>query len=143
MKRNFSEKNRKRGNVYKNLHFTKVIIYLFSFLSVGFIFYLSWLPNGMLGKETALPQWILDWSNTNFNVRTAIPFLVLGYLLALNQKVYVAFVICLFIVCIAELGQIYLPGRNADLKDVFYGALGTIIGIGISKLIHRKSHEVN
>jgi VanZ family protein len=91
----------------------------------------------MLGQETALPQWILDWSNTYFNVRTAIPFLAIGYLLALNQKSYVAFSICLFIVCIAEAGQLYLPGRNADLKDVFYGALGTIIGIGISKLMHR------
>lgn len=139
MRRKFSDKIRKRGNAHKNGHVTKVIIYLFSFLSIGFIFYLSWLPNGKLGKETALPQYILDWSNTNFNVRTAVPFLVLGYLLALNQKVYLAFSISLIIVCIAEAGQIYLPGRNADLKDVFYGALGALVGIGISKVIHRKS----
>lgn len=139
MLRKFSNKYRKRANGQKKNHLVYVIICLCSFLCAGFIFYLSWLPNGKLGKETALPQYILDWSNTNFNVRTAVPFLVLGYLLALNQKVYLAFSISLIIVCIAEAGQIYLPGRNADLKDVFYGALGALVGIGISKVIHRKS----
>ena len=138
-RRKFSNKTRRRDYAHKNGYLTKVLSYLFSFLSIGFIFYLSWLPNGRLGKETALPQWILGWSNTNFNLRTAIPFLLLGYLLALNQKMYAAFSICLLIVCLAEVGQRYLPGRHPDLMDVFYGALGALVGIGISKVLHRKS----
>jgi glycopeptide antibiotics resistance protein len=139
MLKRFSNNSRKRIKGKKKNYLVRVIIYLCSLLCIAYIFYLSWLPNGNLGKGSFLPQWLLDWSNINYNVRTAFPFLALGYLLALNQKVYVAFSVCMIIVCLAEAGQWYLPGRHPDLMDVLYGAFGALIGIGFSKMFHRNS----
>ncbi len=120
-----------------------VLIGFIILICIALILYLSWLPKGKLGKETYLPQWILDWSNTNYNIRTGIPFFVLGYFIALKSRFWTSFSLCFGVVLLAEIGQFFLPGRHPDVMDVFYGALGALIGIGISKLIHRKSFEEN
>jgi hypothetical protein len=54
------------------------------------IFYFSWIPDSNLKSESYLPLWILNWSNYYFNLRTAVPFVVFGFLLdAYNsQKKY-------------------------------------------------------
>lgn len=65
---------------------------------IGLIFYLSWLPSGKLGKETMLPNWLLAWSNTYFNLRTALPFIGLGILClyATNLALHLSLVWWLF-----------------------------------------------
>lgn len=106
------------------------------------IFYYSWLPKGRLGKETYLPLWFLNWSNTYFNLRTAIPFTALGFLLetcdsitdkSLSGKSTLPFWainigIGSVIVCLAEGGQFFILDRHPDLRDVAFGILGSICG---------------
>ena len=90
-------------------------------------------------EESYLPMWLLNWSNKYYNLRTAIPFLALGFLLEiyteyngfnnnkkLNFKQNIVF--AAIIVCVAEGGQFIIQRRNPDLMDVFYGIAGSIIG---------------
>lgn len=106
------------------------------------IFYFSWLPDPSFINENYLPKWIISWSNQNYNLRTAIPFLALGFLLEAyrddkksnevynckNLKILQNILISAIIVCIAEGGQFMLQKRSPDFTDVFYGITGSIIG---------------
>jgi hypothetical protein len=56
------------------------IVVLLILIGVG-IFYFSWIPDSDLKSEGYLPLWVLNWSNYYFNLRTAVPFVVFGFLL--------------------------------------------------------------
>ena len=128
--------------------FKKKIIFIFVIIG---IFYLSWLPDPTLRNETYFPKWLLDWSNHYYNLRTAIPFLALGFLSeAYTQQKYsneinfdknLNFIksigIATLIVCIAEGGQFLIQKRNPDLMDVFYGILGSMVGMYFYNLLKR------
>ena len=119
-------------------------------LFVFSIFYFSWISDASLQSETYLPSWIVDWSNKNNNLRTAVPFIFFGFLLeevsflivnvnskknALSiRKTHFGF--ALFIVLVAEIGQFFC-GRNPDILDVVYGLLGSFIG-GLLYYLFRK-----
>jgi hypothetical protein len=111
-------------------------------LCVLIIFYYSWLPDARLGKETYLPLWLLNWSNTYFNLRTAIPFVALGFLLEAWASIPTQFfivqssspfricttLIAAVVVCVAEGGQFLVLNRNPDSLDLVYGILGSTCG---------------
>ena len=116
-------------------------VFLILFFVIAAIFYYSWIPDPSFNKETYLPNWLLNWSNKYYNLRTCIPFIVVGFLLediaqqmssieysnkSLNFIQNIA--ISIIIVCVAEGGQILIQKRNPDLIDVFYGILGSFIG---------------
>ena len=118
-------------------------IFLFLVVAcISAVFYFSWLPNPDLGTETYVPKWLLDWSNIYYNLRTAVPFVAIGFLLELvrRQKKIIGKIrndlrlfvgntaISLAVVCIAEGGQFILENRNPDFRDIFYGILGSVIG---------------
>ncbi len=119
----------------------KSIVFAF-LLCVAGIFYYSWLPNPRFDTETYLPLWLLNWSNTYFNLRTAIPFIPLGYLLetwvSITTKVYVTkssllfriktILIATIVVCLAEGGQFFIRNRNPDSLDIVFGILGSVTG---------------
>ena len=106
---------------------------------IAVVFYYSWLPDPSLANETYLPKWLLNWSNHYYNLRTAVPFFVVGFLLEFysdekeeifNQKKNfiqnIGF--ATIIVCIAEGGQFLIQKRSPDLMDIFYGIIGSLIG---------------
>jgi glycopeptide antibiotics resistance protein len=118
------------------------IVLLLLLLVIGIVFYFSWLPDPSLMSESYLPRWLLNWSNHYYNLRTAIPFLAVGFLLEVytqqknsneaNQNKNLNFmqniVVAAIIVCVAEGGQFLIQKRNPDLMDVFYGIVGSLIG---------------
>lgn len=112
-----------------------------SLFLVAEIFYLSWLPNGALGEETYLPSWLLAWSNHFFNLRTAVPFFALSFLLQCwyaisgpaGREIKIPFWIfnitfAAVLVCVVEGGQFFIAHRHPDRMDVFFGVLGSILG---------------
>ncbi len=126
-------------------------IFLAVLLCVAGIFYYSWLPNPRFETETYMPLWLLRWSNTYFNMRTAIPFIPLGYLTAawvsIPNKALVTksslffriktFLLAIIVVCLAEGGQYFLKDRHPDLMDVFFGLLGSVAGSCMYHLIQK------
>jgi glycopeptide antibiotics resistance protein len=124
------------------------IILLLLFLVIGVVFYFSWLPDPSFKNQTYLPQWLLNWSNQYYNLRTAIPFIAVGFLLEAYtqrkgssiayQNKNLNFIqnigISTVIVCIAEGVQVLIERRSQDLMDVFYGVLGSLIGALIYNL---------
>jgi len=121
--------------------FNKIVLLLL-FIVIGIVFYFSWLSDPSLSSETYIPRWILNWSNHYYNLRTAVPFLAVGFLLETysqhksltevnynrNLNFIQNIVIAAIIVCIAEGGQFVIKRRNPDLMDIFYGILGSLIG---------------
>ena len=135
-------------NLYK-----KGIVLFFIILILLLIFYYSWLPDSELKTETYLPKWLLKWCNYYFNLRTAIPFVPLGYLLEvlnpiskrksiINNSYIVPFwfqnsSISALVVCIAEGGQFFITNRNPDILDIVFGILGSVFGVIIYYLIKK------
>lgn len=121
--------------------FQKIVL-LILLVVIGVVFYFSWLPDPSLRTESYLPRWLLNWSNHYYNLRTAVPFLAVGFLLEAyvqqkspnetNQSKNLNFIqnigIAAIIVCIAEGGQFIVQKRNPDIMDVFYGIIGSIAG---------------
>jgi glycopeptide antibiotics resistance protein len=128
----------------------KIVLLLLLFV-VGAVFYFSWLPDPSFKNETYLPKWLLNWSNHHYNLRTAIPFVALGFLLEvytqhknsrkMNHYKNLNFLqnlgIVATIVCVAEGGQFLIQKRSQDLMDVFYGILGSLIGAFVYYLCNR------
>lgn len=121
--------------------FHKIVLVLL-FLVIGVVFYFSWLSDPSLSTETYLPRWLLNWSNHYYNLRTAVPFVAVGFLLELyteqntinevntNKKINFIqnIIIAAVIVSVAEGGQFLIQRRSPDLRDIFYGIVGSIIG---------------
>ena len=119
----------------------KIILVVF-FICVLAIFYYSWLPDPRFEKEIYLPWWLLNWSNTYFNLRTAVPFVPLGFLLEAYASIPTRFfivkskvpfrirntLITVVIVLIAEGGQFFIANRHPDITDITFAILGSTFG---------------
>lgn len=115
------------------------------------IFYFSWILDPSLKSESYLPSWLRNWSNSYFNLRTAVPFVPFGFLLdALNSKKssdkgpkikfdvwFRNLCTATFVVCLAEGGQFFILNRHPDIMDVLFGVLGSQIGSIIFFLLKR------
>ena len=126
------------------------IVIVFLLVCIGSIFYYSWIHNPGLETETYLPLWIRKWSNEYYNLRTAIPFVILGYLLEVWQGLSntaatanrFAFrlktvIIIAVVVCLAEGGQFFIATRQPDFRDVFFGISGGVLGYLMYHLIQK------
>ncbi len=120
-------------------------------LVVGVVFYFSWLSDPSFTNETYLPKWLLNWSNQYYNLRTAVPFVAFGYLLGsysnmknltkMGVNENLIFIQNLGIACIvatvAECGQFLIKGRSPDLKDIFFGFMGSLVGALVYNVFKR------
>ena len=59
----------------------KKLLFILTLALIIGIFYFSWLPDSTLTSERYLPIWLLNWSNEYVNLRTAVPFVVIGVVL--------------------------------------------------------------
>ena len=119
----------------------KIILFPLLFLIVA-VFYFSWLSDPSLESETYIPGWILNWSNENYNMRTAIPFVALGFLLEaytdrkksydMNPNKNLSFIqnlgISAAVAFIAEGGQFLIKSRHPDIMDVYFAIVGSLFG---------------
>jgi glycopeptide antibiotics resistance protein len=124
-------------------------------LTIASIFYFSWIPDSNLKSESYLPLWLLNWANSYFNLRTAVPFVALGFLLdACNSKKssnkkrksragvwFSNSVIALFVVCLAEGGQFFILNRHPDVADVLFGFLGSQLGFLLYHIYANQLHR--
>lgn len=112
------------------------------FLCVVAIFYYSWLADPRFEKEAYLPWWLRNWSNTYFNLRTAVPFVPLGFLLeawaTIPNRFFIvksrtpfrirSTFIAVVVICLAEGGQFFVLDRHPDSTDIVFAILGSTCG---------------
>lgn len=116
------------------LRIATIIIFTLTVISV---FLLSWKADPNIGNLSIFPSWIGKWINNYGNLRTSVPFIILGFTCELNrisvQKVWKCRIINLIglfiIILLAELGQLLLPLRHFDYQDIFCGMAGSIVGM--------------
>jgi hypothetical protein len=102
---------------------------------VGVILLASWAPDSRMTALRWIPSWLANWADRDPNLRTAIPFIPLAFLLVRgfamsNLKRPLAWAVGVSGVCLAfsELGQVFLPLRTADLMDLLWGGVGILLG---------------
>ncbi|MCL6460960.1 MAG: VanZ family protein [Flavobacterium micromati] len=101
-------------------------------------------------NESYIPKWLLNWSNDYYNLRTALPFVVFGFLLEFYSKQKIegemnntifnlirnASIVTAF-VCVSEIGQLFIQSRSPDLLDIFFGIVGSLLGALFYNLLKR------
>jgi glycopeptide antibiotics resistance protein len=121
----------------------KKLLLILLLVCTAAVFYYSWLPDPKLASETYLPAWLLNWSNLHFNLRTAIPFVGIGFFLEMwgttpdpKKKTKAKVIRSLFhtvlaaiIVSVAEVGQYFILNRHPDSMDILFGVLGSVFGV--------------
>jgi glycopeptide antibiotics resistance protein len=115
----------------------KYIVWVLILLVILSVLYFSWVPNPDIGSMSIFPEWLGSWTNTNGNLRTAVPFFVLGLILELcliskkkiQQPRWFVIMSLSMLVTFAEVGQLFLPKRHFDIMDIFWGIAGSISGI--------------
>jgi glycopeptide antibiotics resistance protein len=120
-----------------------IILYILLITGVLLTLYLSWIPQPDLSKLWYMPVWLGRWSNAHDTLRTAVPFIYLGLfsgaLLYLKKRPFrwwfYSWLGFVALVSIAEFGQVFLPHRVFDWRDIVWGTLGAIIGLVTAFLI--------
>ncbi len=119
----------------KNVFFCGLLV-----LGAGLVLYLSWQPHPQMATDWFIPRRVAAWADENRNdtIRTAVPFVALGWLLggwlALQNRPWrqwpLAWAALLALVTLAEVGQLFLASRSFDLGDIGWGAAGALLGLG-------------
>ena len=115
------------------------LIFLCFLLFTGLIivFYFSWIPQPDLSKLWFIPGWMGRWTNAHDTLRTAIPFIFLGLLsgswLSTTKRPWTwwlaTLLVFILVVIIAETGQLFLPHRVFDWRDIAWGSFGALTGL--------------
>lgn len=129
------------------MKFGREIYIIVAICAVGIllIFGLSWQANPNLEGVPFIPEWLYNWTDSyrNSRIRTAVPFVFLSVIVGawfcirnvpLTYFV-VAWGILTGVVVLAELGQYFIPLRDVDLKDMFWGSTGSFIGLATMYLV--------
>lgn len=116
------------------------------------VLYLSWLPEPRLGEQVPMPGMLSLWVDAaaNQNLRTAVPFLLLGgvsgtALAAANARRgrwFLHGALMVGLAAMAELGQLLIPARTCDPGDIAWAAAGAAAGLAAAWIAGRavRSH---
>lgn len=116
----------------------RLILFCFLMLSgIVAVFYFSWLPQPDFRKLSYMPGWLARWSNAHDNLRTSIPFIFLGLLSGFRlavmnspwQQWLITWFVFVLIVTVAEVGQLFIPQRVFDWRDIAWGCMGSLSGL--------------
>ena len=122
---------------------------LYGLIAVGIltVFYLSWVPNPRIGEVVYMPNWLAKWTDAQENdtIRTGVPFLGMGILLGFYLKNKSASLkwwclsalLLILVAVLSELGQLFMPFRSCDIRDVIWASIGTAIGLFFGYLLGR------
>ena len=115
------------------------VFYILAAFGLLVIFYFSWIDNARLSLTGLLPKFVTNWTDRQENetLRTGVPFLFLGVVvgikLLLNRMSLRYWMVAFFsltgIVCIAEVGQLFMPTRYFDFEDIFWGSAASFFGL--------------
>lgn len=132
------------------------ILYLFLFLGVAFVLYLSWQPHYDFRHLWFMPAWLTRWTDNhaNGNIRTAVPFVFMGFaggILPTSHprpfyRWFIIWLILVGVVVVAEAGQLLIPTRFFSFEDIGWGAVGAFVGLFfgvIVRLLLNKTHLFN
>ena len=124
------------------------LVKLALYFCVACVFYFSWLPDPSFSNQTYMPSWLVLWSDEYGRLRTAIPFIAIGFIFQYLLKpseffTLLGFLMSLFIVFFAEGIQFLLPNRHPDFFDILFGALGSIVGMLLFFVFHSIVRIIN
>jgi hypothetical protein len=114
-----------------------IVLYIFLTIGVSIVFYLSWLPSPDLSQIWFMPAWLGQWTNKHDTMRTGVPFVFLGIMtgaiLVKKKRTRISWfygwLLLIAVVSVAEIGQLFLPRRVFDLKDIAWGGVGSFLGL--------------
>ena len=121
--------------------------YFYIIVTIGMlgVLYLSWVSSPAIGKMAFMPSWISSWiDDYRYSaIRTAMPLVALGTLfgvyLSYEKKDvlwwYGSWVLLTALVVLAELGQFLRPMRHFDFRDIFWGLIGSGLGLQVVFMI--------
>jgi VanZ family protein len=96
----------------------------------------SWSPDSRMTALLWVPGWLAALADRDPNFRTALPFIPLAFLLAWGfawrgwkWPVMGSMLVSGACLGAAELGQLFLPARTADVADLMWGAAGIAVGL--------------
>jgi glycopeptide antibiotics resistance protein len=112
------------------------------------VFYFSWLPEPSFSNQTYMPNWLVLWTDEYVRLRTAVPFLAIGFIFQYLFKPFtfftmLGFLLSLLIVLIAEAIQFLLPNRHPDFFDVLYAGLGSVLGMFLFFILNSTVRIIN
>lgn len=104
----------------------------------------SWAPDSRMAALRWVPDCIARLADRDPNLRTAVPFIPLAFLLVRgcarsNLKWPLAWAVGVSAVCLglSEFGQVFLPLRTADAKDLLWGGVGIAVGTVLAWVLKR------
>lgn len=134
------------------------VLLLFIWIIVIFLFSAE-TGRTSLSKSKDLLQSIIDMTNFHFlsvyiirKIAHFLEYLILGFLLLmtiskfkpLNKKIIlVSIFLCVLYACTDEMHQLFVPGRDGRIFDVFVDTMGILLGVTIYRLLRREKFENN
>ena len=99
----------------------------------------SWAPDSRMTQLRWLPGWVGALADRDANLRTAVPFIPLAFLMAhgfgwcrAKWPMARAMIVCGLCLGASELGQNFIVSRTADATDLMWGGIGILIGTGFA-----------
>jgi glycopeptide antibiotics resistance protein len=101
---------------------------------LGLCLFLAWRPSPFMRELAFIPPGLAQWADAQSNLRTAIPFIGLGFVGMLlaggswRKALVFSLGLCLFS-ALLEVGQYFIATRHANWEDFAFGCVGAMVGM--------------